>query len=80
MATTLGHGVQKRYMSDEETKKYHGTDFHALVESMEAEQSFSDLDAVARAHLLGLLQGLELSRSLKLAKWDLEAPFYDFES
>ena len=79
MATTLGHGARKRYMTDEDRKKYHGTDFSALLESVEAEQSFSDLDAVGRAHLLGLLQGMELVRSMKLDKWDMEAPFYDFE-
>ena len=67
-------------MSDEDRKKYHGTDFSTLIESMEAEQSFSDLDAVGRAHLLGFLQGLELARSLKLEKWDLDAPLYEFEN
>ena len=79
MATTLGHGPAKRYMSEEDTKIYHGTGFGEMLESVKAEQSFSDLDAVGRAHLLGVLQGLELARSGKLSNWDLTAPFYDFE-
>ena len=79
LSTTLGHGAEKRCMTEEETRKYHGTGFNDLLESISADQSFSDLDAVGRAHLLGVLQGLELARSLKLAKWDLTAPFYDFE-
>ena len=66
-------------MTEEDTKKYHGTGFNDLLESLSAGQSFSDLDAVGRAHLLGVLQGLELARSMKLDKWDLTAPFYDFE-
>ena len=67
-------------MTDEDAKKYHGTGFFDLLESVSADQSFSDLDAVGRAHLLGVLQGLELARSFKLENWDLSAPFYDFES
>ena len=66
-------------MTAEETKIYHGTGFVDLLESISAGQSFSDLDAVGRAHLLGVLQGLELAKTLKLKKWDLSAPFYDFE-
>ena len=80
MATTLGHGVQKQYVTEMNKGIYHGTDFESLIEGLNAGQSFTDLDDVGRAHLLGLLQGLELARSMRLENWDLQAPFYEFES
>ena len=58
---------------------FHGTDFTLLIESLNCGQSFTDLNLPARAHLLGLLQGLELARTGKLAKWDLSAPFFEMQ-
>ena len=79
VATTVGHGNDARRMTEDERKKYHGTGFVELLESIAVGQSFTDLDPVGRAHLLGVLQGIELVKTGKLGKWDLSAPFYDFE-
>lgn len=79
MAQTIGSGNQRREMTPQEKGKYHGTDFESLLESVDANQSFTDLDEVGRAHLLGLLQGIELVKTMKLANWNLDAPFFDFD-
>ena len=57
----------------------HGTDFRLLLESLDAGMSFSELDDRGRAHSLGLLQGLILARTAKLAGWDLESSMTTFE-
>ena len=61
------------------SKDFHGTDFVLLMESLNCGQSFTDLDSNARAHVLGLMQGLELARTGKLADWDLTAPFFEMQ-
>ena len=63
----------------EPSPDFHGTDFNLLLESLNCGQSFTDLNLPARAHLLGLIQGLELARTGKLAKWNLTAPFFEMQ-
>ena len=60
-------------------KKLHGTDFRLLLESLDAGMSFSELDDTGRAHSLGILQGLILARTMKLAGWDLESSVQSFD-
>ena len=79
MAGTVNVGDNKLNLGDAPSRDYHGTDFHLLLESLNAGQSFTDLDATGRAHLLGLIQGLELGRHLQLIGWDLKAPFFTLD-
>ena len=80
MASTINVGETKINLGKDPSVDYHGTDFHLLLESLNAGQSFTDLDDTGRAHLLGLIQGLELGRTLRLEKWDLKAPFFSLEN
>ena len=80
MASTIDVGETKINLGKEPTSEYHGTDFQLLLESLNAGQSFTDLDDTGRAHLLGLMQGLELGRTLRLEKWDLKAPFLSLDN
>ena len=70
MSSTVTVGGQVDNLGVDPSKDFHGTDFILLMESLSCGQTFTDLDLPARAHLLGLLQGLELARTGKLAKWD----------
>ena len=80
MAGNIRIGGTKASVGDDPTSEYHGTDFELLLESLNAKQSFSDLDDVSRAHVLGILQGMELMRTKKLENWDLRAPFLTLEN
>ena len=77
MVTTVDVGGKVQDLGDDPSDKFHGTDFESLLESIDCGQKFTDLDSNARAHALGLLQGLELARTGRLAKWDLVAPFLE---
>ena len=79
MASTIKVGDKIDNLGADPSPDFHGTDFVLLLESLGCGQSFTDLDGTARAHLLGLLQGLELARTGKLAKWDLSAPFFEMQ-
>ena len=79
MASTVTVGGKNDNLGVKPSKDFHGTDFILLLESLNCGQSFTDLDLPARAHLLGVLQGLELARTGKLADWDLTAPFFEME-
>ena len=79
MASTVTIGDKNDDLGADPSSDFHGTDFVLLLESLSCGQSFTDLDEKARAHLLGLLQGLELARTGKLAKWDLTAPFFEMQ-
>ena len=77
MASTISVGGRKDNLGVDPSKDFHGTDFTLLLESLSCGQSFTDLDLPARAHLLGIMQGMELARTGKLAQWDLSAPFFE---
>ena len=72
-------GSRKVNLGVDPSSDYHGTDFQLLLESLDCGQSFTDLNLPARAHLLGLLQGMELARTGKLSNWDLTAPFFEMQ-
>ena len=78
MVGTIGVGKQRQTMNVPHPD-YHGTDFRLLLESMQAGMSFTDLDDRGRAHCLGILQGMTLARTMKLAAWDLNSPFQSFD-
>ena len=78
MTGSIGMGQNKRTIPVPH-KDYHGTDFRLLLESMKAGMNFTDLDDRGRAHCLGLLQGLSLARTMKLAEWNLNTPFQTFD-
>ena len=80
MAFTVNVGDRKVKLGDNPSPQYHGTDFELLLESMDAGQCFTDLDETGRAHLLGLMQGLELGRYLRLKGWDMQAPFFKLDN
>ena len=77
MIGTVGTGESRRSVSVPD-KEFHGSDFRLLLESMRGGMSFTDLDDRGRAHCIGLLQGLILARSMKLAGWDLESPLTSY--
>ena len=80
MAMTVNNGDGRKTQMEKPSEEYHGTEFELLLESMNAKQTFTDLDAVGRAHLLGLLQGIELAKNMNLADWDLRAPFFSMNN
>ena len=80
MMLTIRDGSKKASTGFEPTVNYHGTDFELLLESVHAKQAFTDLDPESRAHLLGLMQGIELAQTMRLENWDLRAPFLSLDN
>ena len=78
MVGRVGTGLEQKIVKVPDSKM-HGTDFRLLLESLDAGMSFSELDDRGRAHSLGLLQGMILARTMKLADWDLESSLKSFE-
>ena len=78
MAGRVGTGAQQKFIEvpDKET---HGSDFRLMLDSLRAGMSFTELDDRARAHCIGLLQGLALARTGKLEGWDLESSFLSLD-
>ena len=78
MIGRIGTG-EKQETVEVPDKKLHGTDFRLLLESLDAGMSFTELDDRGRAHSLGLLQGIILARTSKLAGWNLETAMESFD-
>ena len=78
MAGRVGTGSQQKYVNVPD-KDHHGSDFRLLLDSLRANMSFTEIDDRARAHCIGVLQGLALARTGKLEGWDLETPFMSLD-
>ena len=78
MVGRLGSGLTQKLISVPDNE-HHGTDFRLLLDSLRANMCFTDMDDRGRAHCLGMLQGLILSRTMKLEGWDLESSFLSLD-